>query len=267
MTVQTFLDDTVQQLKLADISTARLDCLILLEDALGIDRASILAHPEADLTETQLTRLNQQIIQRLKHIPLACIRGRVAFFGRDFLVDKHVLVPRPETEIMIELLKKLAVPAGSDLLDVGTGSGCIGITSALEIPDARVTLSDIDPQALKVAGRNAERLAVKVTIRQADLLADKPNTNVILANLPYVPDDYRINRAAEHEPKHAIFGGKDGLNLYRKLWQQIATLPRKPLFVLTEALPLQHEEMTKLASQSGYKQQAAQGFIQVFQRN
>jgi release factor glutamine methyltransferase len=98
----------------------------------------------------------------------------------------------------------------------------------------------------------------------SNLLQRDPVSDVILANLPYVPERYAINQAAEYEPKHAIFGGKDGLNLYRQLWNQITTLPKQPAFVLTEALPTQHDDMTAIAAGSGYKLLEVQDFIQVF---
>lgn len=266
MTTQDFLDEATKSLEAAGITTARLDCLVLLEDILGLDRAAILAHPEAEITPQQLGKLNKQVTQRLQHVPLAYIRGRAPFFGREFVVNQHVLVPRPETETMIELLKNLPLPAGAALADIGTGSGCIGITAALELPGAKVELYDIDPAALQVAKQNAERLHAKATIHKTSLLDAQLEADVLLANLPYVPERYAINRAAQHEPKHAIFAGKDGLNLYRRFWEQIAGLPKQPVFVLTESLPPQHDSLCLLAKAADYQLHQAQDFIQVFKK-
>jgi len=263
-TIQQFLDTSTQTLRDADVPSARLDCLILLEDELGKDRAWILAHSECSLQGSEIKNLSTKIAQRASHAPLAYIRGKAEFYGREFIISQHVLVPRPETETMIELFKDLRLPANPTICDVGTGSGCIGITVSLELPGAALELIDIDDEALHLARKNASALGAKVVLRKADLLENYDGADVILANLPYVPERYAINRAAEHEPKQAIFGGKDGLNLCRKMWSQIAHLPHQPLFVLTEALPPQHDTMTELASKAGYTLCQAQDFIQVF---
>jgi len=273
MTVQEFLLAAVQRLKGGEIPSPRLDCLILLEDALGIDRAALLAHPEMKISSPKLTVLNKQITRRLTHEPLAYIRGRASFFGYEFSVSPDVLVPRPETETMIEILKQVTKPAASvTIIDVGTGSGAIAITAKLQLPWAHVIAIDIDPAALSVARRNARKLGATVRFVRGDLLASSPRSepllrdSIVLANLPYVPDRYRINEAARHEPKHAIFGGKDGLDLYRRLWTQMQSLAEPPLFVLTETLPPQHPAMQALARPAGYSMLYDEDFIQAFRR-
>lgn len=266
MTVQEFLGTNVASLQAAGIDSARLDCLILLEDALSKDRTIILAHPETKLQSAQLTKLYKQIAQRLRHTPLAYIRGRVSFFGRDFTVNRYVLIPRPETETMIELLKNLPLPASPRIADIGTGSGCLGITAALELPHARVILTDIDPQTLAVAIHNAKRLHAAVAVRQANLLQGLPTVNVIVTNLPYVPQQSNINQAATHEPKQAIFGGKDGLDVYRRFWAEAASLAIRPQFILTESLPAQHNNMISMAKASGYRLRQSQDLIQIFEK-
>jgi release factor glutamine methyltransferase len=265
MNVQVFLKGATKILEQNDIATARLDCLVLLEDVLGVDRAVILAHPDLAIPQAKLSVLNKKITQRRRHIPLAYIRGKVSFYGREFAVNKHILVPRPESETMIDWLIKLPLPASPKVADIGTGTGCLGITAALELHWAEIGLYDIDPFALKLARQNAKALNVKAAYYKADLLELKPAADVLLANLPYVPDRYKLNQAAEHEPKHAIFGGKDGLDLYRRLWQQIAGLPGKPLFVMTESLPPQHQALNGLAQAAGYRPYQTDDFIQIFQ--
>lgn len=266
ITVNDWLQQARMALKAAGITTARLDSLILLEDALGVDRAQLLAHPEAEIDHVTEVGLNKKIARRGTHIPLAYIRGKASFFGRDFFINEHVLVPRPETETMIELLKSLPLGLHPKIADIGTGSGCIGITAALEIPDAVVTLYDVDPKALRAAKRNAQILRAQTAIFQANLLSKKPSADVILANLPYVPEDYTINQAAEHEPKHALFSGQDGLDLYRRFWKEINLLEQLPTFVLTESLPFQHDMLKSLAESAGYRQETKQDLIQVFRR-
>src|SRR6266508_1210490 len=110
MTTYEFLKSATARLKQAGIASARLDTLVLLEDALGQDRARLLAHPESKIPHSTEVALNTKIAQRATHVPLAYIRGKAEFYGREFAIDKHVLVPRPETETMIDLLKKLPLP-------------------------------------------------------------------------------------------------------------------------------------------------------------
>jgi release factor glutamine methyltransferase len=264
MTITEFLHNATKQLRRAGIGTARLDVLVLMEDALGLNRAAILTGNDNKISSKTEVELNNKVVQRSRHIPLAYIRKKVEFYGRNFYINNHVLVPRPETEDMIDLLKKLPLPDKTLVVDVGTGSGCIGITAALELPATDVVMSDIDEYALKVSTHNAKAYHVKFKIVRGDLLEKIPRADVILANLPYVPEGYKVNQATKHEPKHAIFGGKDGLSLYYRLWSQIIDMPSKPRFVITESLPAQHNDMSRLAIESGFKTLATERFVQAF---
>lgn len=265
MTVGQFIAKANQDLTNAGITTAKLDCLILLEDSLGLDRANLLAHPEVKIPSVTGLRLNNKIAQRLTHKPLAYIRGRVDFYGRTFLVNNHTLVPRPESEEIITLLKDCRLPPKPIFVDIGTGTGCLGITAALEVPDAQVQLIDIDAEALEIAKKNSKLHDVQVKLVHADLLKDTTAIDVVLANLPYVPTAYPLNKAARHEPKIALFAGADGLDLYRRMWEQITLLPLKPKIVVTESLEDQHPMLARLARQAGYRQSAWAGLAQVFQ--
>ena len=352
MTISDWLKTAGAALNDADISTARLDCLVLLEDELGKDRAWILSHSEEELQGSVLKKLNTKITQRAQHIPLAYIRGHAEFYGRNFAVNEHTLVPRPETETMIDMLKRVRnleadvlafqterrgrkpnkkrytfeenkpsstlvktvegykvvwgkpkrpalqqAPApvvgkplrhhdeDFHLVDIGTGSGAIAITAKLEMPAATVTAIDIDEKCLETARANAERLRADVTFLQGNLLGPlvqkeeerrkKVDTGsdlqpssfyILLCNLPYVPDDFQINTAATHEPRHAIFGGVDGLDLYREMFAQIQTYDWKPAYILTESLPPQHEALTGIAKAAGYTLERTDDFIQLFAR-
>jgi release factor glutamine methyltransferase len=273
MTVQEFLSASVKTLEQAGVPSARLDCLVLLEDSLDRGRASILAHPEAELSEKTEVELNKKIAQRALHTPLAYIRGKVEFYGREFIISRQVLAPRPETETMIDLLKSVeGLGSRGKVADIGTGSGAIAVTAKLELPGVEVFATDIDANVLPVARLNAQKHATDVHFLHGDLLQplySLPFTvSVILANLPYVPERYAINQAAEHEPKHAIFAGKDGLNLYRRFWSQISSMNRRwqPKFVFTEALPPQHGDLAELADAAGYGLIQSEDFVQAFKK-
>lgn len=267
MKVESFLRQATDKLSRAGIGSARLDCLILLEDATGKNRAWLLAHPEFELDSSVLTELDNKITRRATHIPLAYIRGYSEFYGRHFAVDERVLEPRPETETMVELLLSLPLPAQPIIVDVGTGSGALAITAKLELLQASVIGVDIDPDCLAVAKHNSDDLKAVITWLEGDLLdsQDIPSAiDLILANLPYVPDDFHINLAAGHEPARAIFGGPDGLDLYRRMFGQISQRQLHASYVLTEALPPQHNSLAEIAAAAGYQQLQQQDFIQVF---
>ena len=267
MKLEAWLAEAASKLTAIDIGSGRLDALILLEDLLDHDRAYILAHPEIELKPEQLNKLKKQLDRRLRHEPLAYIRGFSEFYGRKFKVNKRVLEPRPESETMIELLKQLKLPPKPIVADIGTGSGAIGITAKLEINDAIVDLYDIDSGCLAVAKHNMMLHELHLHAYKRDLLT-RPvqNYDVILANLPYVPNSWKINEAAAMEPRIAIFGGKDGLDLYRRMFSQLSRMERQPKFVFTESLPPQHEELAKIAVSYDYKLQTSQDFIQVFMK-
>jgi len=266
MDIQTYLKQATRTFTDASVDSARLDCLILLEDALGKDRAWILAHPEYELPDMIIDELNKKVTQRKIHIPLAYIRGQSEFYGKTFYVNEHVLEPRPETETMLTLLLELPLQDTPTIVDVGTGSGVLAISSKLELPAAHVFGIDIDPACLEVSQCNAKTLHADVAWLEGDLLktATTPTEiDVVLANLPYVPDGFPINTAAEHEPRLAIFGGPDGLELYRQMFDQLQII--KAPYVLTEALYDQHTDLAAIATDAGYKLTKQQDLIQLFE--
>lgn len=276
MTIQEFIDTATQQLTAAAIPTARLDVLILLADELQVDKSWILSHSDNQLLPAQISRLNANISRRSLHEPLAYIRGKAEFYGRDFIVSSDVLQPRPESEMIIELLKVyLREYHSTDLmphiLDVGTGCGALAITAKLEIPELTVSAIDIDAACLRIAKKNARIQHADVTFSASDLLigADTPSSAplVLLCNLPYVPDNYDINTAARFEPRLALFAGADGLDLYRKLFEQIANDVARPNCIITESLPFQHHGLATIARQNSYTLQNTDDLIQLFTRD
>jgi release factor glutamine methyltransferase len=257
--------ELIGQLVAAQVPSARLDVLILLEDVLEKDRSWILAHPEAGLSNYQVNKLNKQVLRRKTHIPLSYIRGFSEFYGRKFKVNRHTLTPRPESEKMIDLLLKLSLPHKPIIADVGTGSGCLGITAALQISKSKVDLYDIDSGALAVARHNVHMHELHLKLHKRDLLARPADLyDVVLANLPYIPEDFEINRAAKHEPRLALDGGRDGLSLYRRLFHQISGYTWKPEYILTESMPAQHKSLRLVAESSDFKLIKGADYIQIF---
>jgi len=266
VTFSNYLKQAISQLTKVGIGTARLDVLVLLEDVTGQSRAWLLAHPEFELSTGQIGTLTNLLNRRAGHEPLAYIRGKAEFYGREFVLTPAVLQPRPESEAIIDLLKK-HVKKGTRpyIADVGTGSGALGITAALELPKSQVNLLEIDSEALKIARTNVDKFTLPLNVIKSDLLKSGGHEyDVLLCNLPYVPDSFQINPAALQEPRLAIFGGPDGLDVYRKLFKQVGALAHKPLYILTEALPPQHSQLAEIADIAGYRQADRQDFIQLF---
>lgn len=273
MKTSNWLSKAAEQLSDAGIETGRLDALVLLEDVTGKERTHLLAHPDTTLTPEQQKQLQKLLDRRAKHEPLAYIRNKTEFYGSEFYVNHNVLEPRPESETMIELLKKQSeLQSIETIIDLGTGSGALAVTAKLEMPKSRVLAVDIDQNCLKVATANAQKLETHIEFIHGSLLeaffdAKLDAPIAILANLPYVPDDYQINQAALQEPKIAIFGGKDGLDLYRIMFEQLDEYFDQRIFVFTESLPFQHSELTNIAAAQNFKQIAEEDFIQVFQKH
>lgn len=283
MRVSTLLKQAQRQLEAAGIGTARLDTLVLLEDVTGKDRGWLLANPDYEISPGKQGKLTKLLNRRAEHTPLAYVRGTTEFYGRNFVITPAVLEPRPESETMIDVLGELSatgrlLPKNSEnhenalkvlrIADVGAGSGALGITAKLEFPATQkvaVDLLEIDPEALKIAELNVDKYTTSISVMEGDLLSQSTKDyDVLLCNLPYVPDGHIVNQAAAHEPKLAIFGGLDGLDLYRRLFKQVEELKKRPLYILTESLPPQHAALQAIAQQSGYKLDRSDDFIQVF---
>ena len=270
MDVATWLSKAVEKLKRAKIETARLDCLVLLEDCVNKDRGWLLAHPEFKLSKKQIAKINSQMERRITHEPLAYIRNQTEFYNRSFYIDHRVLEPRPESETIIKLLKSLATNNKQTIVDIGTGSGALAITTKLELHNAKVIATDIDSGCLEVARQNAKALKANIIFLKGNLLKPldtlKLKSYILLCNLPYVPDNFKLNPAAMKEPQIAIFGGLDGLDLYRELFKQIASSTYKPSFVLTESLPSQHKKLIALAKLYAFELTQTDDFIQCFNK-
>ena len=227
--------------------SGRLDATLLLEHVTGEERVAFVRDGERALGADAQRRLDALVARRLGGVPIAYLTGSAGFYGRTFAVDERVLVPRPETEHLVEAavgeLRERAAGAVS-VADVGTGSGAIAITVALELSAAGVFATDVSADALAVARDNAARHGVvqRCTFVQGDLAAPLHRFgpfDCILANLPYVPSAAIPAEPdpVAYEPRLALDGGRDGLDLYRKLLGQIGVLAGPHTVVFFEAAP------------------------------
>lgn len=223
--VREALDSALVALQGAKVDSPRLDAEVLLAHALGVERTTLWLDPDREVTGDAARWFRDAIRRRtVERVPVAYLVGHKGFRHLDLQVDPRVLVPRPETEHLVEAL--LDLPSGSRVHDVGTGSGAIALALKDERPDFRVSASDVSPDALAVARANAERLGLDVTFTQGDLLDGvDPHVDVLVSNPPYVEDTQRPFLAPEvvqHEPALALFAGNDGLRTIRPLVTQAA---------------------------------------------
>lgn len=205
------------------VDSPRLNAEHLLAHALGLKRMELYLQFDRPLTEPERAPLREMVKRRGAREPLQHILGTAEFHGRSFLSDPRALVPRPETEQLVELALELAkAHASPALLDLGTGSGVIALTLALELPAAALHATDLSPDALALAADNAARhqLTGRIRFTQTDLLPpDETKFDLILANLPYIPtaEIATLSPEVRHDPATALDGGADGLDLIRRL--------------------------------------------------
>ncbi len=224
-------------------NTPLLDTRIIVSHFLEKSETYLITHEEVEVSKELEDIIKKNIEKRKNHYPIAYITNKKEFYGRDFYIDKNVLIPRPETEELIEyVLKIIKNDFDSNLikiLDLGTGSGCIAITLKKEleqqtrsrdlayreeISKINIYASDISTKALGIAKRNAENHKVDIKFFQSDLLEKFPKKyfDLIIANLPYIEDSWN-HPSIKHEPNTALFSGKDGLDHYRRLSKQVSS--------------------------------------------
>ncbi len=217
--VRDALDSAVIAITAAGVDTPRLDAELLLAGALGTDRAALVREPEREVTGPAVRAFQDAVRRRSAgREPVAYILGRRGFRHIELHVDHRVLVPRPESELLVEV--GLELPHGARVVDVGTGSGAIALALKHERPDLDVLGTDSDPGALDVARANAARLGLDVAFAAGDLLAGVGEAGAVLSNPPYVAESERTALAPEilrHEPAGALFAGADGLDVIRRL--------------------------------------------------
>jgi release factor glutamine methyltransferase len=231
---------------------------LLLGHVLGLPRAQIHAHPDRQLDAAELDIYRELIERRRQHEPVAYIIGHKEFYGLDFYVDRWVLIPRPETELLVE--KGLEIGRATSppltIADVGTGSGAIAISLAMHLPRAIIYALDASSEALEVAALNCRRHRVerRVHLLQGDLLSPLPEpVNLIVANLPYVSwaEWEQLPRTiTAYEPRSALDGGPDGLDAIRRLLAQARSHLKPQATILLEIGATQRAAVTDLARHS-----------------
>jgi release factor glutamine methyltransferase len=250
--INAWLKDAAEQLATVGIRSALLDAEILLSHTLKKSRTYLHAHGEDELTAREYDIANARLDLRLDRTPIAYIIGHKEFYGRMFKVTPSVLIPRPESEDCIHLLNTYITQNDHNLVDVGTGSGCLGITAKLEHPHLSVTISDTSRHALIIAKQNAESLQADLTIVRSDLLAKTPERySCIIANLPYVDASWERSPETNFEPKQALFADDNGVALILKLLDQIPTHLLPEGVLILEADPYQHERIIAYAATVG----------------
>lgn len=230
MTINQWLtNSTTQFCNRTQFDQPRLEAELILSSILKIDRTQLHTHPEKILLKQELLLANQWLKKRLADFPLAYLTGKKEFYGQDFVVTTDVLIPRPESEIMIDAAYNFAkTMPNPSILDLGTGSGALGISLArilkTEQKKCSLTLADISSSALTVAKQNAQRLNVRAKFVESDLFTQiDEQFDIILANLPYVDPKWKFSQNLKYEPALALFAEDGGLQIIKKLIRLLAS--------------------------------------------
>ena len=232
MTLRDALDAAITALDAAGCMSPRLDAELLIADALGVGRERLFLNPDMEIPPAAARTIAEHVRRRNQREPVAYILGKKGFRNIELKIDERALVPRPESELLVEAA--LDLPEGARVHDVGTGSGAIALALLDERPDLQVTASELSPDAAELARENAERLGLPLEVEVADGLP-AGEYDLVIANLPYVRDDRwevlmpEINR---YEPRVALTGGEDGLDHIREL---ITALPSGTYVALEHA--------------------------------
>lgn len=276
MSLDSWLKEAKKQIAALD---AELIALTGLAEVLppGVDRSFLFAHAEMGLSQASWERLDRMLARRAAGEPLAYVLGFREFYGRNFEVSPAVLIPRPETEALIDLAKSLDLPRRPKFLEVGTGSGCIAITLALEFPQAEVLATDAYVKALDVAAENDLQLEGRVHLVQSNLLRDLTlpeearDFDVLVANLPYVDPswDWLEGETLVFEPKTALFAAREhGLSFYKRLLRELQNSEMvRTRYLIFEADPCQYDELVAFVDKKGYDLVRIDGYGLLFEKH
>lgn len=265
-TIQDILTSGTAYLEARGVEGARHSMQSLLVHVLGKNKTWLYLHYDDPLSEEQLTPLRELLRERGKGVPLQHLLGSTEFYRREFRTDARALIPRPETEELVEMaLNKVARKEGMRLLDMGCGSGIIGITLALELAALRpeVVMIDISEAALSLTLENASALGARVKTYRSDLFSAwhptednavvPPNGfDLVLANLPYVPDGEQVATEVTHDPATALYGGPDGLDIVRRFLQEARPHLAEGCLVMLEVGHDQGEATANIMRELGY---------------
>ena len=274
-TIDNWLKLAKNKLKEAQISSYSLDSELILCNILKVDRTTILAYPKRKLTKQNIFHANHFLKRRLQHEPLAYILGFKEFYGRNFKVNSSVLVPRPETEEIIEQLKNNLVNNNETLLDIGTGSGILAVTIAKEFQNKNIKAyaSDMSKDALVVAKDNATMHNANISFIKSNLLENIEQNilnevTILVTNLPYVNKNW-INQKEpnelHYEPQIALYSEKEGLELIEKLLNTNNKIPNLKYLIL-EADPEQFCKIEKIAQENNLKKMVQKNYTIVFKK-
>lgn len=256
-TILETLDSGTQWLEKKGIEDARRNMQLMVCHILDCSRIQLYTRFDEPLEESYLAPLREMLKKRGNHTPLQHLLGNVEFYKREFKTDPRALIPRPETEELAEILiKQSPLPESPAILDMGTGSGVLAITLALEIPGAPVTAADISSDALALAAENACALqSPDIDFIESNLFSNISGTfDLIVANLPYVPEPDRPTLAPElaHDPDLALFSGQDGLDIIRKFIQEAPSFLKPHGCVALEIGIRQNKQVESLLRSAGF---------------
>jgi len=263
MTIQQALLSAVKKLQNKNIHSPHFDAEVLLSFVLNKPKGYLLSHQDKKITTRQLNKFNLLISRRQRQTPIAYLTNHKEFYKLNFYINEHVLIPRPETETLIEEaikctrhLQKTINHKPLTIIDIGTGSGCIAITLAKYLPDIKIIATDISEKILAVAKKNAKKhkVSARITLKKGNLLKpllkktkQPPVIDILVANLPYLIQDELAN--VRHEPKQALYGGKMGLELIERIISQAEQVLNPNGVILLEISPTQVKTVDYLVEQ------------------
>ena len=257
MKISDILKDTADRLKKADIDTANLDAKLLLCKYLNKDKLYLIVNANEEVEVD--SSFSELVERRENYEPMQYILGKAEFYGLDFKVNKNVLIPRPDTEILVERVIDFVGDNQYTVLDIGTGSGCIPITVAVNCKNAKAYTVDISPDATEVAVDNAKNNGIgdRVTFLNMDILKDFPDFKVdcIVSNPPYIEDEViptLMEDVKNYEPIIALSGGEDGLVFYRRIAEKGKDILNDGGFIAFEVGHNQAQEVKEILDRNGY---------------
>ncbi len=244
MIISEVLTKARQCLNQSKINSANLDAEIILMKTLNRSKEYLYSYPQKALTKKQEKQFWQHIKLRSKHLPTAYITNEKEFYNLTFFVNQSVLIPRPETELLVETVIKIAKNKYSkkiSIADIGTGSGAIAISLKKNLPDSIVIATDKSQKALAVAKKNAKRHKTKINFALGNLICPLGNKkiNILVANLPYLPEPKNQKKSLQtkglnHEPQEALYSGLDGLDTYKSIIQLLHQSKNQPDYIIFE---------------------------------